>query len=110
MDYHTINGKEYWNESACYEFSAKEIDRIEDATQELHNMCLVYVDFVVKNGLYDSNYNFDDYTKTLIEHSWNAGHKSLYGRFDLGIDKNGNIKMFEYNADTPTSLLGQIME
>lgn len=105
MDYHTIDGKEYWNESAAYVFTSREVDAIEDATQELHNMCLEYVDKTVKSGNYDPHYNFDNYTKTLIERSWNAKHKSLYGRFDLGMDKRGNIKMFEYNADTPTSLL-----
>lgn len=105
MNYHTIDGKEYWNESAAYVFTSKEVNAIEDATQELHHMCLVYVDSIVKSGFYDPAYGFDDYTISLIERSWNAKHKSLYGRFDLGMDKRGNIKMFEYNADTPTSLL-----
>ena len=41
----------------------------------------------------------------LIERSWNDDEKSLYGRFDLSWDGNGEPRMLEYNADTPTALL-----
>src|SRR5205823_4043145 len=41
----------------------------------------------------------------LIEQSWEADEKSLYGRFDLSWDGSGDPKMLEYNADTPTALL-----
>jgi glutathionylspermidine synthase len=35
--------------------------------------------------------------------SWNEDHPAIYGRFDLCF-KNGQIKLLEFNADTPTSL------
>ena len=63
-------------------------------------------DFVadeVKQGDYE-HYRFTDLQKNLIEQSWRENAPHLYGRFDFGYDGD-NLKMFEYNADTPTSLL-----
>lgn len=104
MNYHTVDGKEYWNESAYYEFDSSTIDKIEEATNELHGMCMEYVSHAIQQGNYNG-YEFDNKTITMIEQSWKNNHPSLYGRFDLGINRLGDIKMFEYNADTPTSLL-----
>jgi len=39
----------------------------------------------------------------LIEKSWTEDHPAIYGRFDLCV-KNDQIKLLEFNADTPTSL------
>jgi len=105
MNYHTIDNKMYWNENAFYCFSSEEIDKIEAATDTLHSMCLEYVSNTIRKGDYDSDYNFDDYDISLIEKSWTYGHPYIYGRFDLGIGVDGKIKLFEYNADTPTGLL-----
>lgn len=105
MYYHTINGKQYWNESACYTLTTNLVDKVEQATNDLHSMCMDYVADTVKSGNYDDNYEFDEFTKQLIEISYKENHPHIYGRFDLGIDVNNNIKMLEYNADTPTSLL-----
>ena len=49
-------------------------------------------------------YRFTDLQKNLIEQTWAKNVPHLYGRFDFGYDGE-NLKMFEYNADTPTSLL-----
>jgi glutathionylspermidine synthase len=38
-----------------------------------------------------------------LEKTWNEDHPAIYGRFDLCY-KNGQIKLLEFNADTPTSL------
>ena len=37
--YHHTEGRPYWNEAAYYSFRASEIDRIELATNELHEIC-----------------------------------------------------------------------
>lgn len=104
MFYHTIEDKIYWNESAYYEFDLQMIEYIEKATEELHGMCIELVSKIVKTGDYHG-YQLDDLSKQLIESSWKNYHPGMYGRFDLGVDGFGNVKMFEYNADTPTSLL-----
>ena len=36
--------------------------------------------------------------------SWARKDPSLYGRFDFAYDGDGPAKLFEYNADTPTSI------
>ena len=34
------DGSHYWSDNVAYEFTLAEIDRIEDATNELHAMCM----------------------------------------------------------------------
>ena len=40
FDFHTIGGAVYWDERACYRFSAGEIDKLEAATGELQERCI----------------------------------------------------------------------
>jgi glutathionylspermidine synthase len=92
----------YWDESAYYSFTQDEIEAIEAATNTLHAMCLEAVQHVIDNNLY-AQYGIDEKWIPLIVDSWNDDVPSIYGRFDLCV-KDGQIKMLEYNADTPTSL------
>ena len=106
FDYYNLpstGGSHYWSDNVAYEFTLAEIDKIEDATNELHAMCMDFVADEVKQGDYEY-YRFTDLQKSLIEQSWRENAPHLYGRFDFGYDGD-NLKMFEYNADTPTSLL-----
>lgn len=93
---------DYWNEKAYYQFSMEEVNQIEQATTELQEMCLKAVDYVIENRLYDK-FHIPKYLIQHIEDSWNNDALSLYGRFDLAFN-NGELKMLEYNADTPTSI------
>ena len=103
--FHTIDGAPYWDETACYRFTAAEIDAIEEATAELEQMALALVDRVVRDGdpAYD-RLRIPVDARPAIERSWNAREKNLYGRFDLRCDGQGPPKLLEYNADTPTAL------
>lgn len=94
----------YWQEDRCYVFTAEEIDAIEAATEELHGMCINLVADIVKRGDY-STYNFEPEVCQLVERSWKSRQLSLCGRFDLAYGDQNNIKLLEYNADTPTALL-----
>lgn len=103
--FHTINGSTYWDETACYAFTAAEVDELEEATAELEQMALELVDRVVRAG--DSAYNrlrIPSSAWAAIERSWTLGEKNLYGRFDLRYDGRGPPQLLEYNADTPTAL------
>ena len=103
--FHTSDGAPYWDETCCYSFTAEEVDTLEAATGELEQMCLELVDRVVKAG--DAAYDrllIPRPAWEAIEHSWKAGEKNLYGRFDLRFDGNGPPRLLEYNADTPTAL------
>ena len=101
--FHSTDGI-YWNEAACYQFSESEIDSIEAATAELHGMCLKAVSHIVKEKRYDC-LGIPSPFIPLIERSWDAGEASLYGRFDFAYDGKDGLKLLEYNADTPTSLV-----
>src|SRR6266850_5439392 len=94
----------YWNESAFYEFTAKEINVLETATNELEKMTLQAAQHIIDQKLY-SRMGIPDVAVPLIESSWEAEPPSLYGRFDLAYDGANPPKLLEYNADTPTSLL-----
>jgi glutathionylspermidine synthase len=95
----------YYTETSAYHFSSGEVDRLEAATNELFGMCLQVVQHVIDHQLWAQFFiNPDD--AALITRSWNEDDVSLYGRFDLGYDsRTTQIKLLEFNADTPTSLL-----
>jgi len=94
----------YWNEAAFYQFTAREVEALEAATNELEAMTLRAVEHLIANRLYE-RMGVPPAAATLIEASWEAEPPSLYGRFDLAYDGCGPPKLLEYNADTPTSLL-----
>src|ERR1035437_6958972 len=94
----------YWNEAAFYEFTAKEVDVLEAATNELEKMTLQAAQHVIDNKLY-ARLAIPEIAVPLIESSWEAEPPALYGRFDLAFDGVNPPKLLEYNADTPTSLL-----
>ncbi len=94
----------YWDESICYKFTAAEIDALEAATNELQRICLEAVQHVIDKNLF-SSLHIPEACVPLIKNSWEREDLSLYGRFDLRYDGASPPKMYEYNADTPTSLL-----
>lgn len=104
LTYHTIDNQIYWDETAYYSFSASEIDVLEAATQELHEMCINAAEHVITNRLYDK-LAIPPLAIPLIERSWENDEPSILGRFDLAYDGQSAPKMLEYNADTPTALL-----
>lgn len=99
--YHSLEGL-YWDESHYYEFSSDEINKIENATTELWQMCLQAVDYIIEKDLWDK-FNIPKSFRNYIIASWEEDHPSIYGRFDFGFDGE-NLKLLEFNADTPTSL------
>ncbi len=107
FSYHSIDGI-YWDERVCYRFSAEQIDLLERATAELHQLCIEAAGHVIEHKLYD-RFAIPEKFVPLIEESWNDDAGTLFGRFDLSwngsMEKNGAPRLLEYNADTPTSLL-----
>lgn len=104
MSYHTIEGETYWDETAYYSFSASQIDELETATAELHELCIAATDHIISNKLY-GKLQIPEAAIPLIERSWENDEPSIYGRFDFVYDGKSPPKMLEYNADTPTALL-----
>ncbi|HXX53135.1 MAG TPA: glutathionylspermidine synthase family protein [Thermodesulfovibrionales bacterium] len=101
--YHTTEEGLYWNEDACYEFTPEEIDTLDDATAELHRLCLDAVSRVISDNLF-GRLGIPVSYGSLAKRSWERNDSTLYGRFDLCYDGSGQPKLLEFNADTPTSL------
>jgi len=94
----------YWKEDAYYSFTPQQIDVIEAATEELHVMCLEAASYVIRAGRL-TELGVPQQHHKLVADSLSKGAFSLYGRFDFSYDGQGDPKLLEYNADTPTSLL-----
>lgn len=101
--YHHTEGRPYWNEAAYYSFLSSEIDRIELATNELHEMCLQATQQIIDHSRF-KELAIPDAAIPVIKQAWEDEPPALYGRFDLAYDGD-QLKLLEYNADTPTALL-----
>jgi len=104
MIYHHTYGQPYWNESAAWEFTATEIDSLEQATAEVWARCLDVVEHVITRDRF-SELGIPFGARPLIAASWEDDVPSLYARLDLAWDGMGPPKLLEVNADTPTMLL-----
>lgn len=101
--FHSIDGR-YWDESVAYEFSLEQIETLEAASEDLHQRYLECVDWVVRTGHFEP-FHLPPGAREEIIRSWRRQDPSLYGRFDFSWNGQGQPKMLEYNADTPTGLL-----
>lgn len=104
LTYHTLaDGKPYWDESAYWEFTSAEIDRLEAATAEIQRLALAAGDVILNQDRL-GQMGIPTAAHAAIRAAWNAEPPALYGRLDLAYDGH-SIKLLEYNADTPTALL-----
>ena len=83
----------------------EEAKRYYEAGNAIYDMYIEAGDYIIENNLLDEvgiPFNLQD----LVKSSWdNDVHWHIYGRFDFagGIDGK-DIKLIEFNADTPTTL------
>ncbi len=104
--YHTLEDIPYWFERACYQFTSQQIDVLDVATQELHDMCIAAAQHIVDYNKFDL-LGIPVHIIPLIKEAWGKSDNdfwSMYGRFDLAYDGINPPKLLEFNADTPTSL------
>jgi glutathionylspermidine synthase len=100
-----LDGARYWDERAAYVFTLEEVERdLEAPAAELHAMCLDLVAEAVKSEALMARLAIPESSRDVVAESWARGDPSLYGRFDFAYDGTGPAKLFEYNADTPTSI------
>ena len=103
--FHTMYGAAYWDETACYRFSLRQIeDDIEDPSNELEQMCFEIVDRAAADEQILAKLQIPPLFWDYIRSSWLNKEKNLYGRFDFSYDGTSPAKLLEYNADTPTAL------
>ena len=105
LSYHTHDdGRPYWQEDACYVFSAAEIDLFEKAATELQALCLKAIEHILEHNRF-REFALPEAMIPVIRESWDRDEVGLYGRFDFAYSGQGLPKLLEYNADTPTSLV-----
>lgn len=103
--FHTFDGEPYWDESAAYRFSLRQIEEdLEDPTAELHAMSLALVEEIVASEALLTRLGVPAWFWDTLAASWKRREPHLYGRLDLAYDGRGPAKLFELNYDTPTSL------
>ncbi|WP_417616012.1 glutathionylspermidine synthase family protein [Oceanisphaera sp.] len=103
--FHTMYGEPYWDETAYYQFTLAQIEQdIEAPTAELHQMCLEIVDMVVRDEQLLARCAIPPAQWQGIADAWQRRDPSLYSRLDLAYNGRGPAKLYENNADTPTSL------
>jgi glutathionylspermidine synthase len=98
------DGTKYVSDSLVV-ISQKEAQAYYDATNTLYDMYVEAAEYVIENDLFFELGIPFNLIET-IKKSWeNDVHWHIYGRFDLagGIDGK-EIKLIEFNADTPTAL------
>ena len=105
FEFVSLGGEPYWDESAYYAFSLKQIeDDLERPTNELAALCLELVDRIVGDEQLLRRLKIPDHGWELIAASWRRRDPTLYGRFDFAYDGRNPARLLEYNADTPTAL------
>lgn len=103
--WHTVGDRPYWDESVFYSFKTAEIETIENATTALYELFLKAGQHVIDKNLLGS-FGIPAWCHQAIRDAWDNEPAALnYGRFDLGYDGVNPPKLFEFNCDTPTSLL-----
>ena len=85
FDFAEIDGQPYWDESACWEFSADEVDFLDDTTATLHGLCMQAAEHAVRHDL-AAMLGIPRAVWPLVVRSWERREPSLYGRMDLRWD------------------------
>lgn len=103
--FHTAEGDPYWDESAYYRFTLDQIEgELEKAANEIEEMCFAIVEDVCGSEELMRRLAIPEDFRDYVAATWRNREKNLYGRMDFAYDGKGPPKLYEYNADTPTSL------
>lgn len=105
----------YWPDDRYYSFTGEEISLLEKAGEEVFQMCCEAADYLVEHpDIITNKMAIPAFALRQIIESWNQEPEfgSVYGRFDVcfgGLDHPDPRlrvpKFYEFNADTPTSIV-----
>ncbi|KAI1500657.1 glutathionylspermidine synthase [Biscogniauxia marginata] len=105
----------YWPDDRYYSFTSKEIELLEQAGKDVFDLCCEAADYLVEHPeVITSKMAIPAFALQQIKESWNQepAWGSVYGRFDVcfgGLDHPDPRlrvpKFYEFNADTPTSVV-----
>jgi len=104
-EFHTDVGVPYWDETAYYRFSLRQIEGdFERPAEEIDAMCFELLDRSLADETVYRRLRIPEAYWDYVADSWRNQEKDLYGRLDFSYDGTGPAKLLEYNADTPTTL------
>ena len=99
------DGTPYWDETAYFEFSNTEIEKLEQAAKWGCTECFSTLAKIAITDRRMAELGIPERLHETISKSWRYDDWEIYGRFDFTIAPDGTPKLLEYNADTPTGLL-----
>ena len=103
--YDDAGGVPYWDETAYYRFTLRQIeDDLEGPAEEIESLCFEVLNRAVADETVFRRLRIPEAYWNYIAESWRNQEKNLFGRFDFAYDGSGPAKLLEYNADTPTTL------
>lgn len=104
--WHSDDDGPYWDETAYYQFTLTQIEKIEAATEALHQLYRDAGERISRDDQLLAACGIPSHYHAAVRDAWHSNRPALdYGRFDLAWDGTGEPKLLEYNCDTPTSLL-----
>lgn len=95
FNFHTMYGEPYWCEDAYYKLTLAQVEKLEDVTAELHQMCLKVVERVIASDELMTKFRIPKHTWGFVRQSWQTQQPSLYSRLDLAWDGIGEPKLLE---------------
>ena len=103
--YDDAGGVPYWDETAYYRFTLRQIeDNLEGPAEEIESLCFEVLNRAVADETVFRRLCIPEAYWNYVAESWRKQERDLFGRFDFSYDGSGPAKLLEYNADTPTTL------
>ena len=93
FNFHTMYGEPYWCEDAYYKLTLAQVEKLEEVTAELHQMCLKVVEKVIDSDELMTKFRIPKHTWSFVRQSWKTNQPSLYSRLDLAWDGVGEPKL-----------------
>ncbi|SQI20929.1 glutathionylspermidine synthase [Salmonella enterica subsp. arizonae] len=78
FNFHTMYGEPYWCEDAYYKLTLAQVEKLEDVTAELHQMCLKVVERVIASDELMTKFRIPKHTWGFVRQSWQTQQPSLY--------------------------------
>ncbi len=105
FSFHSPDDIPYWDESAYYRFTLRQIeDDLEAPAEEIEQMCFAVVERAIRDSEILRRLAIPEPFWSHIAESWRRQDRNLYGRLDFSYNGTAPAKLLEYNADTPTTL------
>jgi glutathionylspermidine synthase len=93
----------YWDETHHYSVTGAEVYEWEAAVRVLMDVLVEAGDHIIERNLFH-RMGIPGWAVPHIKATWESEPPMVYGRFDFAL-VDGQLKLLEYNADTPTCLL-----